>query len=716
MILKHKRLLEFICVLFVFTILSIVLTNGVVLDPANKIFTGGVGDATSGFLWLIYANDGTSIWGGTTQLINYPYGEQLSSPVFITWLTVLGPLWLLSLVLPPVAALNAMMLLGFISAGVASYYLLRRVVQSRFISFIGAYAITFSPYHILKAPDHLTNIFVWPLIGIIGFFIAFWRKQTWLRAAGLATALAAAIYTDGYYIFVAGVLVVALVVGALFTDVAYRLKARAIFLKIGKLALVGLATLVLLLPILFVQFSSGSEVSKDLANSRGNIKGEVQYYASKPIDFLLPPQANVTVENTEWYRELVAQKNSRSNMGENTTYIGYAILTLFLAGLVLGVYKIRKIFTHNNHKSRYISLENQTLVITSIAAPLILVWMLPPIIHIFGIEIRTPIDILTNYISLWRVPSRLFIALHIVLVIAAMIVLHKLTRHVVGWKRWVVLAIILVLVVVEFYSNIKRPSFGLDRMPQTYSWLKEQDDIKSIAELPLVDWPVEVSGYYVFGQLIHNKPMVNTALARKDAGLFNALGNLDNPETINFLKARGVDAVLVHGRSCDSKEWGTLVYKEKLGYSPEYIDKKADMLCTYKLNGDKSVDPLFVYLGSTFAKQNYLDENGLYWNPLDATNSELTIVSNNGVPIKNAGSGLLEFQFGAVGDYPAKVYSLTLRQGNQVVGVYTNESTNVVSATIDTSKPISVEVRTLDGFEISPGEVGLHAIRIMKSN
>jgi hypothetical protein len=712
MSLKRNFIIELLAILLVFTFLSIILTNGVLLDIDKKIFTGGVGDATSGFLWLLYANDGASLWGGTTNLINFPYGEQLGSPVYVTWLLVLGPLWLLSLVLSPIAALNVMMVIGFVTAGVASYYLIKRVIKSRFISFIGAYAITFAPYHILKAPDHLTNIFVWPLVGIVGFFVAFWRKQTLARGFGLALFLAAAIYTDGYYIFIAGILFAALLIGLVFTDFIYRQKLKKIALKVGKLALVGVVAVILLLPILLVQLSAGSEVSKDLANSRGNIKGEVRYYASKPIDFLLPPQANVTVENLDWYRDLVTQKNSRSNMGENTTYIGYVVLTLFLIGAFFSVRKAYLIIRDKRKKVAYPSLQNHMLTVSVIAVPLILLWMLPPTIHLLGIEIRTPIDLLTSYVALWRVPSRLFIALHILLVVAAMITLYKLTKNLKGWKRWLVLSLILLLVVVESYSNIKRPSFGLDNMPKTYSWLKTQNDVHAIAELPLLDWPVEVSGYYVFGQLIHNKPMVNTALARKDSGLFNPLGNLLNPETINFLKSRGVDTVLVHSRSCDSNEWGVLIHTERVKYSPEYIDKKATMLCTYKLNSATDVDPLFVYLNKGFVKQNYLDEDGRYWNPLDSSYAEIGIVDNKGIPITKNESALLEFDTGVLGEYPKKDYKVVLRQNGNLLGEYYTSKSSSVSVNIDSTMPIRLEVKTMDGFEVSPGEFGLTSVQV----
>jgi hypothetical protein len=704
-------IIELLVVATIFFIFSIFLTNFVIFSGGTTLFTMGVGDATSGFLWLLYANDGTSLWNGSTQLVNYPYGEPLGSPYYITWLLVLGPLWLLSFIFSPITALNIVMIAGFVSAGVATYYLLKKIIKSRFISFIGAYAVAFAPYHILKSPDHLTNIFIWPFIGIIGLLISFWRKQTWFRGLGLAISLAAAMYTDGYYIFIAAVLLVSLFVGLMLTDITYRVKLKDILIKIARLALVGLATVVLLLPIVLVQVSAGSEVSNELANSRGDIKNEVTYYSSKPIDFLLPPQENITVAGFGWYKELVEQKNERSNMGENTTYIGYAVLLLFLTGVAIGAYKFIGVLK-NRQKQMYPSVQSHVLAISLITVPLILTWMLPPVVHALGFEIRTPIDLLTNYLALWRVPSRLFIVLHILVVIVAMTTLHILTYRLKVWKRWLILAVVLLLIVVDSYSTIKRPSFGLGNMPQTYSWLKTQDDIHAIAELPLIDRPIEVSGYYVFGQLIHSKPMVNTALARNDAGLLNPLGNLANDETINFLKRRNVDAVLVHDRACKPVSWGVLVHIETVKYSSEYIDKKADMLCTYKLNHDSAVDPLFTYLDRGFAKQNYLDESGRYWNPLNSSNSEMRVVDDRGEAIASADSAAFSFNVDSLGEYPKKGYRVSISQENKQIGAYDTSNSSSIALNINPAEEITLSIKTLDGFDIAPGEVGITSLEV----
>lgn len=701
-------MVEFLAVAVLFVLFAGFLTNWVIFDIDRTLFTSGVGDATSGFLWLLYANDGTSLWNGSTNLINYPYGEVFWSPVYITWLFVLGPLWLLSLVLSPIAALNVMMIVGFVTAGLAVYYLVKRIAGSRILGFIAGYTVTFAPYHILKAPDHLTNIFIWPLVGTTAFLVAFWRKQTWPRALGLAASVAAAVYTDGYFIFIVGILLVTLTIALVATDVVYRVSLKAVMRKVGRLAHVALLAVVLLLPVAIVQLSAGSDVGADLANSRGDIKNEVRWYSSKPIDFLLPPKGNITVGDTDWYRNLAAQKDNRSNIGESTTYVGYTVLLLFVTGLY---FVIKSAWIARKSRDHKLSLSDQMLTICMIAAPLVLVWMLPPVIHILGVPIRTPIDFLTDYLALWRVPARLFLILHMFIVVAAMLVLSMLTARLHKHWRNVIFFVVLALISLETYSNIKRPSFGLGDMPSTYSWLKTQDNIKAVAELPLLDWPVEVSGYYVFGQLIHGKPLVNTALARNESGLFNSLADQTNPETIDFLRLRGVDAILIHARSCQIYEWGKIIHQEKLIYSPEYIDKSAKMLCTYSLNKAGKTDRIFAFLGEGFAKKNYLDERGGYWNAMDKSKVQLKLTDNAGMPVGDV-TARLHFDIGVIGGYQPKTYQWSIEQGGKMILSGDTSDSSQVDVVIDGRKSIVFKVYAKGGHEISPGEVGLNRIQV----
>lgn len=709
---KYRQIYEFCSVVLIFSAITTLLTNGVLFRINTTLYTGGIGDATSGFLWLAHADRGWGFLDGVTRLINYPVGEQLWSPMYTTWLLVMGPLWLLSRVFSPVASLNIMMLIGFVSAGVAAYYLLRRITHDRMLSFIGAYAIAFVPYHLFKTPEHLTNIYVWIFIAIFGILVAYWRKPTRRRALLLAGIIGAACYTDGYFVFITGVLMLATLIGLLLVDAFSRRSGREVLAKIGGLGVVFLGVVLLVVPIIATQLYAGDKIAGDLSNARDDIKKEVNYYSTEPIDFLLPPAENLIFKDFEWYQTLNNIKNQRSNSGENTNYIGYVILTLFAIGLailLLRVYKLISSCKGNSWKRgrNYPELRVHVWVVATLATPFILVWMLPPVIHVGSLAISTPIDYLTNYLALWRVPARVFLAMHILLVIAAIITLGVLVNKCAPRMRYFIYATIFALIIVEYFTAFKRPSFGLENMPKGYSWIAKNDDIQHIAELPLVDWPIEISGYYMFGQLIHDKPMVNSGLSRHKPGLFNPLADHTNSETIDYLRMRGVDAVVLHVQQCEQHEWGVLVYQEFGAHVPEYIDKKASAFCVYKLLPSQETDGLFVKADEGFNKSNYLSETGHYWLALAGPQARISGVDAFGEGVKKHNDALLEFNIDVIGDFKKKPLKWAIYQNGVVKYAGDTVQGTKVEAIVKADSPVDITVSSLEGVPVVMNEVGV---------
>ena len=677
---------EAVAVVAFFFIATCFLTNFVILHINSQLFTAGVGDATSGFLWLLYADKGWDYFHTHTTLVNFPYGENLWSPVYVTWTMIMAPLWLLSKFISPIAAMNVMMFVGFMSGGIAGYYLIKRLTKNWLISLMGGYAIAFVSYHIMKGVDHFTNIFAWVFVAIIGCFIAFWRRPTIVRGILLAAAVAAACYTDGYYIYVAGVLVAALFMGAILSDVLVRRAPRAILGSIARLCLVGVAALILMAPIIATQFTSHDQITADLSNSRDDIKKEINYYSSKPIDFLLPVSKNITVSQYDWYQQLLIKKNSRSNDGENSTYIGYVVLSLY----VVGVYYAYRIVRARVHGQADMKLEDFTLVTAVIAVPLMMLWMAQPELHLFGMKVYMPTELLVRYIPYWRVPARLFVALHPVLVVVACLALARLVR---GWtkrKTYIVVGILFGLMAIEYYTNIKRPSFGLANMPATYSWIAQQPDIHSLVELPLVDRPIEIAGYAVFAQLIHHKPIVNSALAKEAPGLFNPLATAQNIETIHFLQDRGVDTVLIHSRVCNPVPWGDLIHAEYNTYVPSYVDPQAKALCTYHLQSQKPTDSNYIYAKDGFEAVDAVSAADDFELRMKSDVATLTVVNQDGRQ-RNSGQATLQGIIHRSGQYAWQV-----EQAGRVAASGVDDGEASFSAELDTAEPVKLYIKPID--------------------
>ncbi len=685
------------------------LTDWVLFDANSKLFTSGIGDATSGFLWLIYADSDLNPAFAHTNLINYPYGQNLSNPIFITWILVFGPLWLLSRIFSPTAALYLITVGGLVSCGLIMYALIKRLTGNMYVAFFAAYAAAFVPYHMLKAGAHLTNVYAWVFIAIIGSSIAFWRNPTWRRGILVAISFAAAMYTDGYYIFIAGVLGVALLISLIATDLLTGVPRKAIGRKLLRLVSVAAILLVLLLPLAVVQLSASSDIQQGLSNSREDIKREIATYTVEPINFLLPAEGNVLVSDFDWFQRLFLVKNLKSNNSENTNYIGYLILVL----CIVGFYYALRGLTQARRTGEPLAIQNYVLIVSIIAVPLTFMWMVPPTLY----GIKMPINYLTDYIAYWRVPARIFLALHPLLIIIAVLTLVRLMERFVQRATWriAIILIAIILIALEYSTTANTPTFGYANMPQTYTWLAGQEDVDAIAEVPMVDRPVEVTGYYVFAQMIHNKPLVNNQLSKLAPGQYNALADPSNPETINFWRARSVDMVIIHDNRCAPESWGELIRSEINTLSPPFMDGTGYYTCTYKLDKGKPADGYYPYADKGFQKINYRDADVNYWLVVDDHQPVIRTITDKGELVTVSDRAKFSADLTFIGTAPMKQLNWSVRQNGREVATGSGMQKTLIEADIDPSQPVQLSLTTDSFFRVPvSGELIMDNVQIIK--
>ncbi len=710
--LRELSLLEKVgeyALLIIFLLLVTLLITDFTLFRSNSIFTSGIGDGTSGFTYLLYADQDLNPAWAHTNLINYPYGENLGSPVYITWFLVMAPLWVLAKISSPIVAMNIMTVVGYVSSGLITYWLIKRVTKKRSLALLAAYGIAFVPYHVVKSTDHLTNVFNWVVIAVIASFVAVWRVQTWLRMLLLACAVAAAFYTDGYYIFICGVLLLALLIAAIATDILIGVDKKIILNKVSAIVGAGLITLLLLVPILYVQIVSSKDINSNFSNARSNIQSETQYYGSRPIDFILPVE-NPLVENQQWYKDALATKKDRS-VTESASYLGVMPTTLYILGIFIILLSVR-MFRKN--KTINLTLQQHLLFIAVLAVPLVIVWMLPPTAQFMGYTIRFPMAYLIEVTAYWRVPSRVILALQPLVIIAAVLSLSWLINKLKLSKKngYIVIGVVGLLVALEYLTVVNRPPFSTSMMPKAYTWLRQQDDIKAVAELPIFDRPIEVSGYYVFAQMIHNKPIVNSSLSKAPIGMLNPLGYDSNPETINFVKARGVDAVITHGKTCERKDWGTLVYREANTLMPPHMKQKKGDLCIYRIINKGVVDNYYPYALDGFNRVNYLETNEQPWLIIENGKGVISVVDQQG---KLAESNMvrIEATLDFLGEFKQKQLYWSLLQDGKLIAKGDGFGEIGVVGTIDSSKDVELIVR-VDSNLLVPanGEIGVKNLQV----
>lgn len=711
-------LLEYLLVSILFFVLTLFYTDFVLLHGTHQLFIEGPGDGTAGFLWFNFADTDWNPIFGHTDLVNYPTGENLASPTFVTYSALLGPLWLLTKFFGAIMALNIVTFFGFFGCAMSMYWLMKKLTGSITVALFAGFAAAYVPYHIMKSSSHLAYIFSMVFVLILAAFIGLWNKQSLKRAAILAVTIALAFYTDGYYLLLASVFVGCLVLGGLIYSVILRDGAARLIARLKYFSLAALMLVILMLPVIYTQVAHGSDIKNTLGRARDNIAFEIEFYAAKPMDYIIPSVHNPFLAGSANFQALQQYKNSRSNASENTLYIGFTLILLCLIGFTMAaVYAMWR--KRSSLRLLTVSTRHQFLLITTLAAitvPVLTLWTLSPHISILGHTVTTPGGFLIDHhIALWRVLARFFLPLHITIVVLAsfsLAVLLKLIRM--PYKQYLSIGLVVVLTValgVEYASATSRPAYDFNHTPAAYTWLRNQKDIQVVAELPLLDKPLDVNYNFVTAQIIHGKKLINTHLANNPVGGRTALGDEDEGEAVDYAIARGAQAIITHNTPCHEISWGKLAYKD---FTSQSHTKEAQYygspICVYRVNANMYPDDMFVNLTpGTFADAPIIPVRTNHeYSVIYGGRGELTVKDQFGA--RTSGIAALSAKIQSTPGAPSFTGTWKVTQGDKVI------STGIIGgdlyAVVDASAPVAITVTDLNGHDPQLYQVALSDIRV----
>jgi hypothetical protein len=700
--------LEYGAVLIIFVLLAIIFTNFIAFNISSQLFVDGASDATAGFLWLNFADPGLNPVLSRTDLVNYPFGEQLGGATFITYAALWLPLRIFSFLFGPVAGLNIMMLWGFVSGAVGGYWLVKRLTGSIMIALFAGFAIAFVPYNIYKSSAHLAYIFSIVFIFILAAFAAVWARPTKKRAILLGASIALAFYTDGYYLLLATVMIAGLLMSGLLHGLLSRFKWQDYKSRIIALLMSFGCLIILMIPIIFTQVTHGSEIKETLSGARSNIEQEIIAYRSNVIDFIIPSSTNPFFVATGDADTIDNYKNRRSNSSESINYIGFVNTALLMAGLaLLGLLLVMKRksslpLLRKSHLSNYLFFGCTIVVLV----PLFLSFMFSPEVVVFGHTIHLPGRFLIDHdIALWRVMSRFFVPLHVIIVVFAAYSLWILveTSDFLRKRLSVRVAIIAILIIItsmEYSTAVYRPSFDFrSNVASGYHWLRDQKDIHAIAELPITD-PLDYrSTQYITAQIVHGKKIINL----RDPGvtrLTNTIGSIDNPETIDLAYKRGVQAIVTHGSECVSVAWGKLIHRSSESIAP------ARVMCIYKLEHSASGDGLFINFSTGF---KYV-VNSLRPNQSTAvleSRSATLRITDSSFQRYVSGRARITTEIADMHNDRVNGEWQLLQQGHIIAGGDIKNSTAQIDAIVDASQAIEVKTIPSRGSLLRPNDLSM---------
>lgn len=540
---RHPRRTEAVLVGLFFGALA-ALFMGPILWHFDNAVHGYWGDGTGGLIWLNSLNLGP--FGGFSDAVMYPYGDNLFRPEFITAFLFVMPFWLLTKVFGAVVAWNTIIFVSFWLCGVAMYYLAKRISGSRMAALWAGVAYAFLPMHQYKAFGHIAYVMTFVFVLVFWQVLNFLEKPSKRNAVRLGVAFAVPFYIDGYFVLFT-LLLVGLPLVYMLVRALARLNKKTVdqfrSLLLSCVIFVGTA-LVALIPIIYTKIMYGAQIASNLAIARGDFFSNVMVYTARWYDFVIPIETHPVFGR--WATAFRADHNHGSNTSEHTLYLGFVVVAL---ASFATYYVLRR--ARSPKQRADLPVRRQTLVVLGIIAAVAFLISLPPYFHLFGHRIPMPSGILSVFVQYWRVYARLIFVIHMALVVVGAVGLAILLKRI--RSRALGIGLVALLIAVTFFEYLSFNPFKRQdiwyygKLSSANRWLADQKDIKVIAVYPLVDQPNHLASLYTTEQRVHGKKMVNSGtISAKLTRLRASIAGLNDPQTLGVLKALGVQAVMTH--------------------------------------------------------------------------------------------------------------------------------------------------------------------------
>lgn len=657
------------------------------MGPILFHFTNAVhgfwGDGTGGLIW--FNSLGNPPFGGSTNAIIYPYGDNLFRPDMITAALWVVPYWLIAKVIGGVAAWNFIIFASFWLCGVSMYYLVKRLTSNRMAAVWAGVAFAYMPMHQYKAFGHIAYVLTFVFVFVFWQVLNFMRRPDKKNALLLGIAFAAPFYIDGYYVLFSLIIVS---VPLLYMVVRYCWQLnkktvdafRAFALSIG----VFLATsFVLLLPIAALKVLYGAQISSGLALARGDFMSNVIVYTARWYDFVIPIETHPVFGG--WATAFRTAHNHGSNTSEQTLYIGFVVLGL-VAWTVYYYWKRRA----DAAFKKATPVTPETIVVMLLVAAVAFLITLPPYFHLFGHRVPMPSGVISVLVQYWRVYARLILIIQMLLVLVAAvglsILLNKVRRRAVLWGIIVLLIMTSYFEYLSFNPFHRQDIWYYGKLSSSDRWLAQQHDIKVIAVYPLVDQPDGLAALYTTEQTVNGKKMINSGtITTKEARLRASISGLNDPQTLGALKALGAQAVMTHEIGNDRTVPG-LVFAYGANEAPAGYAADVDV---FRISAAVATAKYALVADTGFKDMRMADlTTRHYLNPAGA--AELRIEALPGVPTAANAVRHIQLTLQATDMYAGN--DITVMQGNKVLDVLHMAAGQQMTVSYDVAEGVPVRL------------------------
>jgi len=561
-------------------------------------------DTTGGLVWFQYASGNHLAWRYTTKS-NYPVGEALNRPQFVTSQTFDVPYRILATLTTPICGINLMILIGYMSAALTMFGLVKWLFKRTALAYFAGYAAAFVPYHQLKSQSHVVYMFGGFFIGIIWAFLWFVERPSYRRISLLAIVTALSCYFDGYFILLTISLVTVLLALYLIKMIDFS-PAKSWFSKwlktIAKqwrlLLLFAALMVVFIAPIAIVQTTHKAAISQSLSASRGDIRIEAKEYGIRLYEFLLP-SFNNAIMPASYGRWLLAHQHF-SNASEDTVYLGWTIFVFaIIAAVMLSKASIRRLKLKDN-------LTYTGMVGMIGAAALVAISLsLQSKFTIAGVTIITPVDVIIHLTAFWRVFARFFLVIDPLAVVLAAAGIYAITHKKSAKFYATIMAVCFITLFAEYLMTPLHAGADVyTDSPQVYHVIAQDKSVSTIAEYPLLNL-LYTPSIFTF-QPVHGKNVIN---ANDSSFILNAfhsgIAGLRDAQTLGVLQADHVGIITSYGVDAGSVP-GLVRYRpadasgSRVGLPPIY---------SYRIASSMAPRPVLLTAGAGFNQALVDDSN-----------------------------------------------------------------------------------------------------------
>lgn len=561
MVLKFlRRNISLILVLLSYVFFTVFYMGPSTWDCKNTVY--GFGDNTAGPIWRYELEPKQPMLGAYENSTNYPVGEDLYNPTSYSLVGQTMLIWASSRALGPVCGYNVVNMIGFIASAGVMYGFILAVSKKRWIAWLAGYAVSFSPYFQMKVGGHPGYGYQALLIGSAWALFNLFKNKRKKDAVIFAVVTAVTFYFDPYFSLLGASIIAPLILTWLginyFSSRGSKLKKNSLVKEVKLISLSLVMIAAMLMPLVYIIFKNSNQINSSVAALRGNILFEAKSCSNLPHEYALPfvlhPVFERVFGKTD-YINMIDSLHSGFTCGIGEDTVGISIIVLTITGLGMIVFGWEQI---NRRKLKLkLGYDEKIFIVGIIGVAIVAGLIALPPIKILGV-VPTPSYLLIEITTTWRTLTRMYVPVNFAVITLFSVILVFVADNFKKYRKTLKILFILIFFIIFVEYQAFKPFIGnklstfsyKTDVPEAYTWLRDQQDIKVIAEYPMEKTGGESNAmaYYLSMQNVHKKKLFNgNDPLSYEENLRSSLKDVSDTQTLGVLSALGIDTVVIHG-------------------------------------------------------------------------------------------------------------------------------------------------------------------------